>query len=250
MPLVVDMPLHGEHAAGAAKRRRDRRLRAWHRHVRTTVAMELATALHHSAQRVEVPREGVEGEQHYAPRRPKPPLPGKRPGLPPEPEPQVRAATVGYVAAPVPVLSMPSLADTMADQVDDRAVQILLQLALERKKREEEKEERRRAEEEKHERRMQLLNQRVGHDMPLTEAEWAAWRQWMGIVPSSSSSAGTKRKRKKKRKKKLPRSGYKFLPRSRRLFGTNSTLFLREGGPLAPKVDSRCFMPLWFSSGP
>ena len=41
-----------------------------------------------------------------------------------------------------------------------------------------------------------------------------------------------KRKRKKKRKKKLPRnssrprlaySGYKFLPRSRRLFGTNST---------------------------
>ena len=40
-----------------------------------------------------------------------------------------------------------------------------------------------------------------------------------------------KRKRKKKRKKKLPRSGYKFLPRSRRLFGTNSTLSLREGGP-------------------
>ena len=26
-------------------------------------------------------------------------------------------------------------------------------------------------------------------------------------------------------------SGYMFLPRSRRLFGTNSTLFLREGGP-------------------
>ena len=40
-----------------------------------------------------------------------------------------------------------------------------------------------------------------------------------------------KRKRKKKRKKKLPRSGNKFLPRSRRLFGTNSTLFLREGRP-------------------
>ena len=30
--------------SGAAKRRRDRRLRAWHRHVKMTVAMELATA--------------------------------------------------------------------------------------------------------------------------------------------------------------------------------------------------------------
>ena len=39
--------------------------------------MELATALHHSAQRVEEPREGVEGEKYYAPRRPKPPLTGK-----------------------------------------------------------------------------------------------------------------------------------------------------------------------------
>ena len=44
-----------------------------------TVAMELAAALHHSAQRVEAPREGVEGEKYYAPRRPEPPLPRKRP---------------------------------------------------------------------------------------------------------------------------------------------------------------------------
>ena len=47
---------------GAAARRRERRLRAWHRHERLTVAMELATALHHSAQRprpvVEEPKEG------------------------------------------------------------------------------------------------------------------------------------------------------------------------------------------------
>ena len=35
---------------GAAKRRRDRWLLAWHRHERLTVAMELGTALHHSAQ--------------------------------------------------------------------------------------------------------------------------------------------------------------------------------------------------------
>ena len=55
--------------------------------------------------------------------------------------------TVGYVAAPVPLLSTPSLADTMADQVDDRAVQLLLKLALTKQKSEEEREERRRQEE-------------------------------------------------------------------------------------------------------
>ena len=38
---------------GSARRRRERQLRPWRRHVRTTVAMELATALHHTAQRVE-----------------------------------------------------------------------------------------------------------------------------------------------------------------------------------------------------
>ena len=108
--------------------------RAWHRHERMTVAMELATALHHSAQRVEVPREGVEGEQHYAPRRPKPPLQGKRPGLPPEPEPQIRAATVGYVAAPVPLMSAPLLADTAAEAVDVKTVHFLLKDALEQLK--------------------------------------------------------------------------------------------------------------------
>ena len=44
----------------------------------------------------------------------------------------------------------------------------------------------------------------------------------------------SKRKRKKNRKRKLPRvssCGYKFLPRSRRLLGMNSTLSLRDGGP-------------------
>ena len=68
-----------------------------------TVAMELATALHHSAQRVEAPREGVEGETNDAPRRPKPPLPGKRPGVLLDPEPvQVVDAVTSYVAAPGP----------------------------------------------------------------------------------------------------------------------------------------------------
>ena len=68
-----------------------------------------------------------------------------------------------------------------------------------------------------------------------------------------------KRKRKKKRKRKLPRnsscprlasSGYKFLPRSWRLFGTNSTQFLREGGPWLLRSILAALCPLWLSSGP
>ena len=53
--------------------------------------MALARALHHSAQRVEAPRE--EGEKYFAPRRQKPPPPGKRPGVLLDPEPQVRSVT-------------------------------------------------------------------------------------------------------------------------------------------------------------
>ena len=62
-------------AGCAARRRRERQLRSFLRHEELSVKMALAR-----------------GEQHYAPRRQKPPLLGKRPGLPPEPEPQVRGS--------------------------------------------------------------------------------------------------------------------------------------------------------------
>ena len=42
------MSLHGEHEGGAAKRRRDRRLRMHWRHEQLTLQMALAAALHHS----------------------------------------------------------------------------------------------------------------------------------------------------------------------------------------------------------
>ena len=45
---VVDMSLHGDHEGGAAKRRRDRRLRMHWRHEQLTLQMALAAALHHS----------------------------------------------------------------------------------------------------------------------------------------------------------------------------------------------------------
>ena len=71
-----------ERVPGAAMRRRQRLLRAFHRHVQWQVKLELATALHHSAQRprplVEEPKEGVEGETYCAPRRQMPPPSGTR----------------------------------------------------------------------------------------------------------------------------------------------------------------------------
>ena len=63
-----------EHA-GAAKRRRERRLRAYLRYARMSVAMALAESNHHAAPRGRnMARTGVEGheEQHSAPRRQKP----------------------------------------------------------------------------------------------------------------------------------------------------------------------------------
>ena len=51
---------------------------------------------------------------------------------------------------------------------------------------------------------MKLLDDRVSHDLQLTEAEWAAWRKWIVLVTSSSSS-GKRRKTKKRRKRRHPR---------------------------------------------
>ena len=87
----------------------------------------------------------MEHELYVGLRAQKPPLPGTRPGLPPEPEPQVRAATVGYVAAPEPLLTAPFLADTAADAMDSRTAKFLLRDALRKLEEEENWEERRKA---------------------------------------------------------------------------------------------------------
>ena len=167
--------------AGAAKSRRCRRLRAWHRHVRTTVAMELATALHHSAQRVEVPTEGEVHEKHDGLRAQKPPLPGTRPGV----LPQVGAATVGYVAAPVPLLSAPMLADTAPEAVDARTVHFLLTDAV------------------KH----------LKEGRKMEEEEERRWMAPVKAMTELSRQLPRKRKRKKRKKRKLPRAP---LPRGGR----------------------------------
>ena len=185
------MPLHGEHVAGAAKRWRDRRLRAWHRHVRTTVAMELPTALHHSAQRVEVPREGVEGEQHYAPRRPKPPLPGTRPApLSEVSQPQVGAVTVGYVAAArTPSLATPSLADSAGDAVDAAALDFLVWAAFKTPQ--------------QIERSKQASWRKQRKEAAKREKELAKVEE---EASSSQESSSQRRRKMKKKKKKLPKT--------------------------------------------
>ena len=60
--------MDGARVAGAAMRRRERRLRSWAKHERMTVAMVLAENLHHSRQKVE----GGEHDGHGNGRLPEP----------------------------------------------------------------------------------------------------------------------------------------------------------------------------------
>ena len=106
--------LHGEHAAGAAMRRRQRRLRSWLRHERMTVAMTLAEMTHHAAPRgPKMARVGDVEEQvsHAGLRAQKTPPPGERPGILPEPLPQRSDRSRRHFSEDgLPQLAMPSLA--------------------------------------------------------------------------------------------------------------------------------------------
>ena len=102
-----------------------------------SVAAALAEAHHHSVRKV--------GAAPYnAPRSQKTARAiGKHPGVLKEPEVQLEAATVGYVAASTPLLVVASLAG--GDEVDATTTRYLLKCAL-RKRQKEEEEERRRKE--------------------------------------------------------------------------------------------------------
>ena len=199
----------GGGALSAAKRRRERRLRCHWKHECLSVRMAVAAARHHSSG-----SEGVEGVTYVAPRRPKPPLPGKRPGLPPEPAPQVRAATVGYVAAAGPLLVPPVLGG--GDTLDDATVSFLLaQSLLERqelqemvaaaKRREEVRLEREEAVREvllQKERKMARIDRLVDAGRPVPADDLAEWQAWHapGHTAPSLSSSGKRKKRKKRRR--------------------------------------------------
>ena len=87
---------------GAARRRRERRLRSWLKHERQSVAMALAEQKHHASwgQMRARAREELH-EMNHAPWRPKPPPPtGIRPGVLKEPVAALgavsRGSRVGY----------------------------------------------------------------------------------------------------------------------------------------------------------
>ena len=97
----------------SAWRRRQRRLRSVLRHERQTVAMELAAALHPSRDEGRVKFDRPAGTRDRQPRT--------------EPEPQGRAVTVGYVAAPAPLLAVPLLAGAASEAIHGAALSFLLQ---------------------------------------------------------------------------------------------------------------------------
>ena len=65
---------------------------------------------------------------------------GTQPGVLKDPAPQVRAATVGYVAAPVPSLAVPLLAGAAGEVVDSSSLRFLTAAALRQRQMEEEEE--------------------------------------------------------------------------------------------------------------
>ena len=202
---------------GAARRRRQRQLRAFHRHVQMAVKLELATALHHSAQPagpvVEEPAEEVEFEEHAGLRAQNTPPPGSRPGVLKDPGPPwVEAVTVGYVAAGAPSLVVAPVA--AHDGLDDASVQFLLQQSLlARAQEEEEAREREEVElleekvKEKERRiveeidRLRALGQNDRSPLLFRTCGWYVARRDL-----LAKKEKMKRKRKKRRKRRTPRT--------------------------------------------
>ena len=111
---------HG--SSGSAKRRRERQLRAFHRHEAMSVKLALVTALHHSAQRVEVPREVEEHATFVGPRAQKTPPPGMRPDRLLDVAGPLQRRTMEQVVDYVPVVP---LLDAPVPQVVDKLEDVL-----------------------------------------------------------------------------------------------------------------------------
>ena len=213
LPMMDEPSCRPRQVDGAAKRRRQQ-----------TVAAVLATVSHHSYPKVDTAHDGLRAqrtvtstreeevdEKHDGPRAEKPPLPGMRLGLPPEPELQVRAATVGCVAAAGPLLVPPVLGG--GDTLDDATISFLLaQSLLERQELQETEDAAKRREE------TRLKRQTVEVAKAPRGRRSARWRGSAALLlrgvrclsrgmrlttlPPSSSSSGKRRKRKNRRKKK------------------------------------------------
>ena len=136
---------------GSARRRRERRLRAWWRLEQASVSAAVVSALHHSCDVGPVLHEALRGhkkttegevdehETHAGLRAQTAPPPGKRPGILPEPGPQRSDRTVRRSAEDsLPTPGLPVLAGASGEAVDSSALSFLVQLAVKERKREEE----------------------------------------------------------------------------------------------------------------
>ena len=148
--LTSAVAMDGERASGAAQRRRERRFRAWQRHVRTAVQLALAEKLHHSAGPVEqhdalrrqknarVRQKGEEHGTYDTTRGLSAPLPGTRPApLPEVAGPQGRPVAPLSPGAGVPSLASPALAGATGEMVDSSALAFLAARAVQVREEEE-----------------------------------------------------------------------------------------------------------------
>ena len=197
---TLAVAMDGERGSGAALRRRERRLRAWQRHVRTAVQLALAEKFHHSANKVE-PDNALRGQEKRAGR--------EEAGLAPVSEvagPQRCDRTLRGTSLGAPSLAAPQLAAN--ETLDSSALSFLLNLALEEKEKEEE--ERRKKEEE------QVKRQEDQEEALLKrlQAEWDALLALGAVLDEREAILDRRerrrvvprRKRKKKRRKRTRRS--------------------------------------------
>ena len=273
--LAVDMESHVERASGAAQRRRERRLRAWQRHVRTAVQLALAEKLHHSACRTHL--RGKEWMEQDAALRgqtararglemesfPHCPLRGLRPPSP---------------SGELPSLATPLLAAN--ETLDSAALSFLLNRALEEKEKEEEERVKREEEQVKRQEdqeealltRLQaerdaLLvlglealssqqKRRLNTVLDEREAILDRWERRRVVAKAKEE----KRRKKKRKKKKLPKvSSHSSCGRARRRQRQYAGHFfpcvsLRHGGRCpccagraGTQVQflNKCFVPVW-----
>ena len=199
------MPVHGEHAAtGAAKRRRERRLRQWQRHERMTVAMAVAEAAHHSAPRRQntatAIREEVVHDAYDGLRAQKTPPPEVRPGSLVDPGPQRSDRSLRRSSVLTPLLAVPVLAG--GDGVDGTALSFLVRRAVEDRKREKEEEEKEQA------RKMKEAQDKADLELAKRDPWWAQHLADKKAMEERryKASFSSKRKRKKRRKRRTPRT--------------------------------------------
>ena len=159
-----------------------------------TVAAALAEALHHSAPKVGAVPNNAPRSQKTARAS------GEHPGVLKEPEVQLEAATVGYVAAPGPLLAVPVLAG--GDGVDRTALSFLVRRAVEDRKREEEEKEKEK------ERKKKEAQEKADLELAKRDLWWAQHLANKKAMEErfNKASSSSKRKRKRRRKRRTPRA--------------------------------------------